>query len=163
MSRPDDSSPEPRGWAPRPQYPTPPPPPPGTPSRGRRRWPWVLLGLLILLLGGCTALFAVFAHQVSEEAGRPAKITYAATGKATGVTISYSSWRDGNVSTSQVGGQNLPWTKVITTKGFVKGGSLIVTLGADGGAATCSVTVDDAPPITASAMGPFASAVCNGF
>ncbi|MFD7027163.1 hypothetical protein ACFWAR_03895 [Streptomyces sp. NPDC059917] len=165
-SRPD-SSPEQPGWGPRPPHQDPPagypyPPPPPAPRR-RRRWPWVLLGLLLLLLGGCAALFAVFVGEVQKEAGRPARVTYAATGKATDVTITYSTWHDGSASTSQVGGQSLPWTKVLTTKGFAKGGSLVVTLGAQGGAATCSVTVDDDPPITASAMGPFASAVCNGF
>ncbi|MCX5125889.1 hypothetical protein ABT024_05525 [Streptomyces sp. NPDC002812] len=123
----------------------------------------MLLGLLLLLLGGCAALFAVFVGEVSEEAARPARITYAATGNASGVAITYSTWRDGNLSTSQVGDRTLPWTKEITTKGFVKGGSLVVTLGPDGGTATCSVTVDDSAPITATATGPFASAVCNGF
>ncbi|MET9696154.1 hypothetical protein ABZY31_04425 [Streptomyces sp. NPDC006529] len=123
----------------------------------------MLLGLLLLLVGGCAALFAVFAHEVSQEAGRTARVRYAATGQAAGVTITYSSWRNGNVSTSQIGDRSVPWSKEITTKGFVKGGSLVVTLGADGGAATCSVTVDDAPPVTATALGPFSSAVCSGF
>ncbi|MER5729405.1 hypothetical protein ABT084_13880 [Streptomyces sp. NPDC002138] len=162
MNRPD-SAPQPPGWEQR--------QPQGDPSQGgapplprkRRRWPWVLLGVLLLLLGGCAALFGVFVHEVSQEAGRPARIAYAATGRASGVTISYSSWHNGNVSTSQVNGRTLPWTKEITTKGYVKGGSLIVTLGAQGGAAACSVTVDDGPPVTASAVGPFASAVCSGF
>ncbi|MBT2467075.1 hypothetical protein J7E97_04100 [Streptomyces sp. ISL-66] len=163
MNRPD-SSPEPRGWGQRP--PQGPPPyayPPPAPARRRRRWPWFLLGLVLLLLGGCAALFAVFVNEVSEEAARPARITYAATGTAARATISYSTWRDGNLAASQVGDQTLPWTKEIATKGFVKGGSLVVTLGADGGTATCSVTVDDSPPITATASGSFASAVCSGF
>ncbi|MDJ0379727.1 hypothetical protein [Streptomyces sp. G-G2] len=169
-SRRTDGPPGPRGWGPRPpRGPPPGRPPPGSPPqgspppRGRRRWPWVLLGLLLLLLGGCAVLFTVLVHQVSEDAGRPARVTYAATGRATGVTITYSTWHDGNAATSQVGDQALPWTKEIATKGFTKGGSLVVTLGARGGAATCSVTVDDRPPVTASAMGPFASAVCTGF
>ncbi|MCX4778540.1 hypothetical protein [Streptomyces sp. NBC_01264] len=164
MNRPDSPSDPPR-WGPRPpqhppgqSYPYPPPP------RRRRRWPWVLLGLLLLLLGGCAALFAVFVNEVSEEAARPARITYAATGTASGpVSLTYSTWRDGSLSTSQVGAATLPWSKELTTKGFVKGGSLVVTLGADGGTATCSVTVDDDPPVTATATGPFASAVCDGF
>lgn len=169
MNPPDSPSPppEPPGWGPRPPqgppqqpYPYPYPYPP----RRRRLWPWVLLGLLLLLIGGCAALFAVFVNEVSEEASRPARIVYAATGSASGLTaITYSTWRDGNLSTSQVGDPTLPWTKEITTKGFVKGGSLVVTLGAEGGTATCSVTVDDDPPVTATATGPFASAVCDGF
>ncbi|MFJ7271558.1 hypothetical protein ACIQV3_33780 [Streptomyces sp. NPDC099050] len=161
MNRPDSPSDpsDPPHWGPRPpQQPQPHPPP-----RRRRRWPWVLLGLLLLLLGGCTALFAVFVDEVSEEAARPARITYAATGTASGVAITYSTWRDGNLSTSQVSDRALPWTEELTTKGFVKGGSLVVTLGPDGGTATCSVTVDDDPPVTATATGPLASAVCDGF
>ncbi|MGW6710210.1 hypothetical protein ACWGDE_35715 [Streptomyces sp. NPDC054956] len=163
MKRPD-SSPEPRGWGPRPpQGPPPHPYPTPPPARRRRRWPWVLLGLLLLMLGGCVALFAVFVDEVSEEASRPARIAYAATGTASGVTVTYSTYRGGNLATSQAGGLTLPWTEELTTKGFVKGGALIVTLGADGGTATCSVRVDDSAPITATATGPFASAVCKGF
>lgn len=123
----------------------------------------MLLGLVLLLLGGCVAFVALVVSEVAEEAARPARVSYAATGTASGVTITYSTWHGGNTSASQLGDRTLPWTKEITTTGFVKGGSLVVTLGADGGSATCSVTVDDSPPVTATATGPFASAVCSGF
>ncbi|MCX4542700.1 hypothetical protein [Streptomyces sp. NBC_01565] len=156
MSEPPPGLPPPPGpeqpWGPRPPAP-----------RRRRRWPWVLLVLALLLLGGCVAFLGVVVHEVSEDASRTVRITYTATGNTRDVDISYSTWRDGNLEVSQDNDATLPWTKELHTKGFIKGGSLTVTLGPDGGTATCTVRVDDNPPITATATGAFASAVCTGF
>ena len=57
----------------------------------------------------------------------------------------------------------LPWTKNIDTKGFSKGGSLIVTAGGDGGTVTCKVVIDGKDAKTGTASGPFASAACSDF
>ncbi|MDJ0342123.1 hypothetical protein QMK19_01895 [Streptomyces sp. H10-C2] len=140
-----------------------PPPPPGQwqqpPARKRRTWPWVVLVLVLLVVGGCALLFATVVHESSKTV----KVTYEVTGDATGVTISYSTWNNDNLSTSEETARTLPWRKELTTKGFVKGGSLVVTTGEAGGTAKCSVTVDNGTPKTATATGPFAVATCGGF
>ncbi|MFE3604275.1 hypothetical protein [Streptomyces goshikiensis] len=122
-----------------------------------------MLVLALLLVGGCVAVIGVVVNKVSKESSRTVRITYAAAGNTQDVDITYSTWRDGNLEVNQDNDARLPWTKEIHTKGFLKGGTLVVTLGPDGGTATCSVTVDDARPITATASGAFASAVCKGF
>ncbi|MFG3404465.1 hypothetical protein [Streptomyces sp. NPDC048142] len=138
------------------------PPPPAAPEK-RRRWPWILLVAVLLLIGGCVAVVALVADEVVEESERTVRVRYEVTGTAEGVSIAYTTWRDGRMSISQVTSQRLPWTKEVTTKGFVKGGSLGITVGASGGTAVCSVTVDDGSPHTATASGAFANALCRGF
>ncbi|PKV89327.1 hypothetical protein [Streptomyces sp. TLI_146] len=123
----------------------------------------MLLVIALLLAGGCAAVFALFANEVSKESERTATIRYEVTGHASGVAITYSTWHSGDESASQETGLTLPWSKQEKAKGFLKGGTLSVTLGPDGGTATCSVTVDDGAPKTATASGAFASAVCSGF
>ncbi|MFE2296036.1 hypothetical protein [Streptomyces sp. NPDC059452] len=142
------------GWAGR---------PPAAPPKKRRKWPWVLLVVVLLLIGGCVGVVALLAKGVSDESERTVRIRYEVTGTAEGVAISYSTWRDGDMSTNQETARSLPWTKEVTTKGFIKGGSLSVTLGQSGGKAACSVTVDDNAPRRATASGTFATATCSGF
>ncbi len=70
---PQGYGPPPQGWQQQPQGPPPGqygPPPPGwappgaspyggePPKRKRRKWPWVLLGLLVFVFGGCAVLIA---------------------------------------------------------------------------------------------------------
>ncbi|WP_434592093.1 hypothetical protein [Streptomyces sp. A5-4] len=151
-----------RGGGPPPGYPPPdygyPPPP-----KRRRVWPWVVLGVAVLLVGGCTVITLAFVGVVDEEFERAVKVKYAVTGDAKDVTISYSEWSDGNLSTSTASDARLPWRKEVDTTGFLKGGHLTVVTGADGGTATCTVTVDGKKPRTSTASGPFATAICDGF
>lgn len=123
----------------------------------------MLLVVALLLAGGCTAFFALFAHEVSKESGETVTIRYEVTGHAGDVAITYSTWHGGDESVSQETGVRLPWSKQVRAKGFLKGGTLTVTLGPGGGTAACSVTVGDGKPKTATATGPSASAVCSGF
>src|SRR5687767_12902208 len=46
----------PQGWG----------PPPEPPKRKRRKWPWVLLGLLALLFGGCAVLVSAIGSGVDQ-------------------------------------------------------------------------------------------------
>ncbi|MFD3749354.1 hypothetical protein ACFWVT_03675 [Streptomyces cyaneofuscatus] len=138
-------------------------PPPAAPPKKRRKWPWILLVLILLMIGGCVAVVAGIFKGVSDESERTVRVRYSVTGTAENVSISYSTYRDGDMSTSQETARTLPWTKEVTTKGFVKGGSLSITLGESGGKAVCSVTVDDDAPRTATASGAFANASCSGF
>ncbi|MER5896144.1 hypothetical protein [Streptomyces sp. NPDC001876] len=136
--------------------------PPPT-SGKRRKWPWVLLVVVLLMAGGCAAVAALITDEVSDEVDRTVRVRYEVTGTAKDVSISYSTFRNGELSTSQVTSQSLPWTKDVKTKGFVKGGTLSITLGESGGKAVCSVTVDDGAPRTSTASGAFATATCSGF
>ncbi|MBM7438542.1 hypothetical protein [Streptomyces sp. HB132] len=79
------------------------------------------------------------------------------------MSITYSTCRGGEVSTSQVTSKRLPWTKDVDTKGFARGGTLVVVLGESGGKVVCSVTVDDDASRTSTASGAFATATCSGF
>ncbi|MGW7050092.1 hypothetical protein [Streptomyces sp. NPDC054887] len=143
-------------------------PPPGwagyaPPPRRRRVWPWVLLGLVVLFAGGCIAVIATVATVIDDESTRTAKVRYAVTGDARGVTIRYTVWKDGNASSVTLSGVRLPWREEVETTGLLKGGSLAVTTGPSGGTAVCSVTVDGVTPQTARATGRFATATCDDF
>ncbi|MCX4651912.1 membrane protein [Streptomyces sp. ScaeMP-e48] len=138
------------------------PPPPAAPKK-RRKWPWILLVAVLLLVGGCVGAIALVANEVSDESDRTVRVRYEVTGTAENVSIAYSTWRDGDMSTSQVTSERLPWTKEVSTTGFVKGGTLAVTLGEAGGKVACSVTVDGGEPRRATASGAFATATCSGF
>ena len=123
----------------------------------------MVLVVVLLLACGCAAVVAMVANEVSDESDRTVRVRYEVTGTANDVTIAYSTWRDGNLSTSEETSQSLPWTREVKTKGFVKGGTLTVTVGEAGGRVLCSVTVDDGSPRSATASGAFATATCSGF
>ncbi|MFF7729247.1 hypothetical protein [Streptomyces sp. NPDC008001] len=138
------------GWAPR----------PAAGSRaGRRRWPWVLLAAVLLLAGGCAALVI----GLADETGKTVRVRYEVTGSAQDVAVAYTTWKDGGRVTSKEAHRDLPWRKELVTKDFVKGGLLAVTAGKGGGTVSCSVTVNDGRPRTATASGPGATATCTGF
>ncbi|WP_058042291.1 hypothetical protein [Streptomyces roseifaciens] len=132
--------------------------PPRVRHRGHRKWPWVLLAAVLLLAAGCAAIVVVLAGQ-SETV----RVRYEVTGDAKGVSIAYSTWRDGAVVTQKEAPRDLPWRKELETTEFEKGGLLAVTTGKGGGTVTCSVTVDDRRPWTATASGREATATCSGF
>ncbi|MFG3347868.1 hypothetical protein ACGF1Z_22715 [Streptomyces sp. NPDC048018] len=111
------------------------------------------------MAGGCAAVLAGISDEVSKEV----TVEYVVTGDARDVTIAYSVWNDDGVSSRSETVEKLPWRKTVTTKGFVKGGSLLISLSGSGGTATCSVTVDGNSPKTATASGPSSAAACSGF
>ncbi|MFD3941643.1 hypothetical protein [Streptomyces sp. NPDC058579] len=119
----------------------------------------MLLVLVLLAAGGCVALFA----SVSREVSKTVTVEYAVTGDARDVSITYSVWNDDGISTKSETVPSLPWRKTLETKGFAKGGSLLISLSGSGGTATCSVTVDNDTPTTSTASGPSAAATCTGF
>ncbi|MET7648954.1 hypothetical protein ABZS83_36100 [Streptomyces sp. NPDC005426] len=141
-----------------PGAPVPPPPPPR-----RRLWPWVLLLVLVLLALGAGAVSAVLAREVSTERARTVHVRYEVTGAAEEVTLTYSTWKGGELSTARLTLRRLPWAGESDTKGFMGGGSFVVGLGKSGGDVACSVTVDDGTRRTARASGSFATATCGGF
>ncbi|MFG2838505.1 hypothetical protein ACGFYE_26305 [Streptomyces zaomyceticus] len=119
----------------------------------------MLLILVLLAAGGCVAVIAGISNEVSKEV----TVEYAVTGDARDVTIAYSFWNDDGISSRSETVEKLPWRKTLKTKGFMKGGSLLISLSGSGGTATCSVSVDNDSPKTATASGPSAAATCSGF
>ncbi|WP_055702102.1 MULTISPECIES: hypothetical protein [Streptomyces] len=143
----------PQGWA---------APPAPLQRTKRRKWPWIVLVVLILLVGGCAALVVGIGHEVDKELKREVTVEYEVTGDAKDVTITYSSYRDGRLSQNQLADVDLPWSKKEKTRGFVRGGTLAVTTGASGGSVHCEVTADGTTR-TATARGAFVTATCSGF
>ncbi|MFF3780360.1 hypothetical protein [Streptomyces sp. NPDC001933] len=129
----------------------------------RRRWPWVLFVSVLALAGAGAVAVEVAAGELSREGTRPLRITYEVTGTAKDVTVTYPTWRDGDLSTARLTLRTLPWAGETRTRGFMSGGSFAVTLGATGGEVACAVTVDNGTVRTATASGAFATATCGGF
>jgi Mycobacterium membrane protein len=126
-----------------------------------------IAGLVLSILGlGVCIVWVLIINQavdeVEQEANREVTITYEVTGDAPAVDVDYTTYGD-DVSSAQETGVPLPWSKEVTTDGLVKGGSLIVTTGEQGGSVTCRVLVDGEEAETATASGAFAVADCTGF
>lgn len=149
------TQPPPSGWGPPGNAPYPYQQPPA-PPRKRRKWPWILLVVVILVIGGVIGIIASIAHEVTKSE----TVSYKVTGTASSATVTYTTWNNGNTSTSQQD-VPLPWNRTETASGIFKGGSLIITVGAGGGTATCSVTVDGHSPSTSTATGAYSSATCD--
>ncbi|KMS92201.1 MmpS family transport accessory protein [Prauserella rugosa] len=120
-----------------------------------------VIGLVICILWA--AAFGKAVNDVNEEAGREVTVRYEVTGDAPNASISYTTFGDGNMSTNEENVSELPWSKELTTKGLMKGGSLTVMTGAEGGSVTCTVTVDGKDAKSSTAQGEFATASCDGF
>jgi hypothetical protein len=137
------------------------PAPPQHPVRKRRKWPWVVLVVLVLVVGGCLAAVGLVVSEVSDEVDRT--VTYEVTGDARDVTVSLSVQGTGDLRTEQELEQvtGLPWRREIETSGQEVSSTLVVKVGADGGKATCRVRVDDGPVRTDTASGPHSTATCK--
>ncbi|MEV4329047.1 hypothetical protein AB0K02_00615 [Streptomyces sp. NPDC049597] len=144
-----------------------PPEPQQQPARKRRRWLWVVLVVLVLVVGGCLAAVGLVVSEVSDEGSGEAdstvKVTYEVTGDARDVTVSFSVQGTGDLRTEQELEQvtGLPWRREIETSGQDISSTLVVTVGEDGGKATCRVRVDDGPVRTDTASGPNDTATCK--
>ncbi|RJQ83109.1 MmpS family transport accessory protein [Amycolatopsis panacis] len=120
-----------------------------------------VLGLVVAILWA--AVFTKAVNDVTTEANRTVTVHYDVTGTAKDASVAYTTFGDGNFTTNQETPKALPWSKDLTTKGLVKGGTLTVTTGMEGGNVTCKVVVDGKPAKTATASGNFATASCDGF
>ncbi|MFD3744227.1 MmpS family transport accessory protein [Nocardia sp. NPDC058633] len=131
------------------------------PPRKKKVWPWVLGGILVVLLlvvGGCVALVGTVANEIENEVSREVTVSYQAGGTGTS-TVTYS---DGNLDVAQESDVALPWSKDVTVTGLVKFVSLSVLSGADGGNVSCKITVGGKVIAEDQASGQFASAICSG-
>lgn len=120
-----------------------------------------IVGLVFCILWA--AAFGKAANDINEEANRKATVVYEVTGDATNVTISYTTFGGGDMTTNQETAAALPWNKTMDVTGLGKGGSLTVMAGTDGGTVTCKVTIDGKQAKTGTAVGPGAIASCAGF
>ena len=120
-----------------------------------------VLGLVICIVWTTVVTKAV--SDVNTEANRTVTVHYEVTGTATDASITYTTLGDNGMSTSQEQPKALPWSKDLSAKGLIKGGTLTVTTGANGGEVTCKVVVDGKEAKTSKASGTFATASCDGF
>ncbi|OQO91243.1 hypothetical protein B1813_15410 [Saccharomonospora piscinae] len=126
-----------------------------------------IAGLVLSVLGTviCVVMAVAFTtavEEIDEEANRTVEITYRVTGDAPEATVSYTTYGD-SVSMATEDVTELPWEQTAETSGLLKGGSLSVTLGADGGSVECVVLVDGEQQRTATAVGAFNTASCSDF
>ncbi|MFC6012381.1 MmpS family transport accessory protein [Nocardia lasii] len=151
--QPYGQQPQGSGYPPHGGYPQPP--------RKKKVWPWVLGGVLVVLLlivGGCVALVGTVANEIENEVNREVTVSYQAGGTGTS-TVTYS---DGSLEVAQDSDVALPWSKDVTVTGLVKYVSLSVLAGAEGGTVSCKITVGDKVIDEDQATGQFASAICSG-
>ncbi|WP_406158786.1 hypothetical protein [Streptomyces canus] len=107
---------QPQGWS---QPPYGASPPYGAPPRKKRRkWPWVLLVLVLLVAGGCAAILAGVSHEVSKTV----EVEYTVTGNARDVTIAYSVWNDDGISSRSENHQDLAVAEGREDEGLHEGG-----------------------------------------
>jgi hypothetical protein len=130
----------------------------GPPPKRRRKWPWIALAGVV-----CLGAVAGIATAVHGESTKAVTVRYTITGTARDVSVAYSTWHGGNISTTKKTVNALPWHLEVTTKEYVTGGSLAVTLGSSGGTVTCAAVKDDGMVHTDTARGPAETAFCHNF
>ncbi|NMO01846.1 hypothetical protein HH308_11550 [Gordonia sp. TBRC 11910] len=144
---------------PYPQQPYPAPP------KKRKKWPWILLALVVVILalaGGCVAIVGTAVDSVDKQSKSTTTITYQVTGDGSKASITYTA-SDSNIS--QDTAASLPWSKDVTLTGFVKVASLTATNDFEADASStikCEVVVNGKVKFTNTAKGPGASASCSG-
>lgn len=119
------------------------------------------LGLLVCILW--VAVFGAAVSDIDEQADKEHVVVYEVSGDAVGATVTYSTFSEGNSSTSQETLTTLPWNKTLTVKGLISGGTLTVSTGSEGGSVACKITVDGDEKKAATGTGAFSSALCSGF
>ncbi|MGC5258264.1 hypothetical protein ACPXCG_18120 [Gordonia sp. DT218] len=160
----------PQGQYPQGQYPQGQPypgqyPPPGypPPPKKRKKWPWILLALVVVFLvvvGGCVALVGGAIDSVDEESERTVTVTYEITGDGPTASATYST---GNMDQAQDTDVPVPWTKEVQITGLGKVVTLLASNGIDGsGAIRCRIRQGDSVISENASSGPGASASCSG-
>jgi hypothetical protein len=120
-----------------------------------------VLGLVVCVLWA--AVFGVAVNNVDDQANKEHVVVYEVSGDAVGATVTYSTFSGGNSATSQEKPATLPWSKTLSVKGLISGGTLTVTTGDQGGSVACKITVDGVEKKAATGTGAFSSALCSGF
>ncbi|MFW0793314.1 hypothetical protein AAFP30_05840 [Gordonia sp. CPCC 205515] len=137
--------------------------PPAQPPKKRKKWPWVLLALVVVFLaivGGCVALVGGAINSVDEESKKTVSVTYEITGDGPTGSATYTA---GNGDTSQDTDVQIPWKKEVQITGLGKYVSLLASNGIDGsGSIKCVIRQGDKVISENTASGPGANASCSG-
>ncbi|MBB5954813.1 hypothetical protein FHS29_001383 [Saccharothrix tamanrassetensis] len=123
----------------------------------------VICVLWVAVFGKAASDAATTLDDLEREANKESKVVYQISGDAPKTNVTYTTYSDGGSATNKEDTTTLPWTKELTVKGFLSGGSLTAMAGAEGGTVTCKITVDGVERKTATATGPFAMAACSNF
>ena len=136
--------------------------PPQEPKK-RKKWPWVLLALVVLFLvfvGGCVALIGGAAESIDEESDRVVTVTYEITGDG---PVGSAIYTTGDMNTSSDNDVALPWKKDVEITGFVKVVTLTASNGIDStGTIKCTIRQGAKVISEGTASGPGAIANCTG-
>jgi hypothetical protein len=150
----------------------PPPPPPSQPIAVQLQKPekklthrplfWILL-VIVLFVGGCSAIVIGAGSAVDHVAHEQHSVTYSVTGSGTATDITYATVQEGNGQNgeAQVTNAPLPWSNTITASGLFTDFVVSGTVGAHGGTVTCTITEDGKQLNTNTASRTFATASCN--
>ncbi|GAA3841213.1 hypothetical protein GCM10022243_04500 [Saccharothrix violaceirubra] len=125
-----------------------------TESAKRRNW-LLMAGAAVLVV---TGLAAVASTSAPEE---PSVVVYEVTGEAKSAVVVYSTFTEAGTAREEL--TSFPWRKELTVHDEVRDGVLSVQMGAGGGSVACEVGVDGVERRSATATGPFTSALCDGF
>lgn len=140
---------------PYPQYPAPPE------KKKRKKWPWIVLGIFVVIIGsigGCMAMVGGVANEIDKESKKEVEVVYRVKGTGT-PSVTFSSE---NFNLAQESDVRLPWTKTVKVTGFGKTASLTATNGSESNSTvTCEIVVDGQVKSTQTARGSFASAHCG--
>lgn len=133
-------------------------PPPAAPRKSRK-WPWVLLGMILVPILGFGACAALIGGAASSVSGGAAAVVYEVSGGESAGNITYSA--NGTAGIAQENGVALPWTKEVQ---FAEGALRVATLtaqNAGGGDITCRITVDGEVVAELTSSGEFAVVSCT--
>lgn len=178
---------------PQPPYPPQQPRPPygqyPQPPRKKKVWPWVLLGVVVLMFGGCVAIVGTAGHEVSKAvdaasssiqsaaespAGVPATSIPPLSAKpptGKGKTVVYEivsdsdalnsvTYFDENSALQQEASATAPWSKTVTNSSTYA----VIGLGAQtkGTSVTCRIIVDGKVKDEKTSTGKYAVVNCSG-
>lgn len=146
------------------------------PTKRRRKWPFVLVGIVLLII----VISAVSSNSDSGSTGNstapvaapPAKseaaddlVTYEVTGEGVSKAgnISFSNGSPGSIS--QANDESLPWSKGVKEASGLMGFYTVTAQSgsqSSGGAITCRIKKGDEVLAENTSSGPFAVVSCNG-
>lgn len=159
-------------------------PAPQQAPKKRRRWPWILGGIILLIVlisavnggGEAPTPDAPTAPAAGQQQPAPAPaaapqantgggdvVTYEVTGSGKATNVTYI--KDKNMGQEQVAAASLPWSKQVTFDGGTfsfQPLSLVAQNGQSGGNITCKISKNGKEITSSTSSGPFAMVTCSG-